>query len=193
MREYLKNMKISFLLAAVLYIVLGAVLVIWPGTTATVVCYAFGGILTLYGLVSIASFFLSRAAGFAFELFSGIVSGALGVLLLVRPEIVISILPVVLGLFILVDGLVNLKRAFELRRLEYPRWMVSLVLSLVSLVLAAVVLFHPYLAAEALVQVIGGVFIYEGISDLWTIFMVSRMTRELRRRLPIEVDPIDVE
>ena len=98
-----------------------------------------------------------------------------------------------LGLFILVDGLLNLLRAFELRRLEYQRWGVSLALSLISLALGLVILFHPYLAAEALVMVIGGVFIYEGVSDIWTIFMVGRLTKELRKRMPIEVDPIDVE
>ncbi len=42
-------------------------------------------------------------------------------------------------------------------------------------------------------MVIGGVFIYEGVSDIWTIFMVGRLTKELRKRMPIEVDPIDVE
>lgn len=193
MKEYLKSMKISFLLAAVLYILLGVVLLVWPGTTAAVICYAFGGILVCYGAATILGFFLSRAGGFVFELFLGIVAGALGIFFLVRPQVIISILPVALGLFILVDGLLNLKRAVDLRRLEYSRWYVSLVLSLVSLVLGLVVLFHPYLAAEALVMVIGGVVIYEGLSDIWTIFMVGRLTRQLRKRMPIEVDPIDVE
>ena len=32
-------------------------------------------------------------------------------------------------------------------------------------------------------MVIGGVFIYEGVSDIWTIFMVGRLTKELRTRL----------
>lgn len=193
MREYLKNMKISFILAALLSIALGVVLLLWPGITTTVICYAFGAILAVHGLVSIVSFFFSRTGGFAFELLLGIVSGALGVLFLVQPQIIISILPVAIGLFIMVDGLVNLKRAFELRRLEYGRWGVTLLLSLVSVGLGLLVLFHPYLAAEALVMVIGGVLIYEGASDLWAIFMVTRLTKELRKRMPIEVDPIDVE
>lgn len=193
MRESIKNWKISFLLAAILYLVLGLVLLLWPGTTAAVICYAFGGILVVYGLAAILSFFVSRAAGFALDLFLGIAALALGLFLLVRPQVIISILPVVLGLFILVDGLLNLKRALELRRLEYRRWGVSLALSLISLALGLVILFHPYLAAEALVMVIGGVFIYEGLSDIWTIFMVGRLTKELRKRMPIEVDPIDVE
>ncbi|MFQ9917280.1 MAG: DUF308 domain-containing protein [Flavonifractor plautii] len=49
-------MKLSFLLAAVLYVILGLVLLIWPGVSATVFCYAFGGILLIYGMVAIVSF-----------------------------------------------------------------------------------------------------------------------------------------
>ncbi|UQT47735.1 DUF308 domain-containing protein [Flavonifractor plautii] len=52
-------MKLSFLLAAVLYIILGLILLIWPGVSATVFCYAFGGILLIYGVVTIVSFFPS--------------------------------------------------------------------------------------------------------------------------------------
>ena len=131
MREFFHNMKLSFLLAAVLYVILGLVLLIWPGVSATVFCYAFGGILLIYGVVTIVSFFLrdSRQGSFVFELFLGIVAAALGLLFLLRPVIVASVLPVILGLFIVVDGLVNLKRALELRRMLYLRWTVPLALS----------------------------------------------------------------
>ena len=178
MREFFHNMKLSFLLAAVLYIILGLILLIWPGVSATVFCYAFGGILLIYGVVTIVSFFLrdSRQGSFVFELFLGIVAAALGLLFLLRPVIVASVLPVILGLFIVVDGLVNLKRALELRRMLYLRWTVPLVLSAVSAVLGLVIVFQPFLAAEALVMLIGAVLIYEGLSDLWTIFRVSQWT-----------------
>ena len=149
MREFFHNMKLSFLLAAVLYIILGLILLIWPGVSATVFCYAFGGILLIYGVVTIVSFFLrdSRQGSFVFELFLGIVAAALGLLFLLRPVIVASVLPVILGLFIVVDGLVNLKRALELRRMLYLRWIVPLVLSAVSAVLGLVIVFQPFLAA----------------------------------------------
>ncbi|MFR2331875.1 MAG: hypothetical protein ACLS63_02630 [Flavonifractor plautii] len=55
----------------------------------------------------------------------------------------------ILGLFIVVDGLVNLKQALELRRMLYLRWTVPLVLSAVSAVLGPTVVFQPFLAAEA--------------------------------------------
>lgn len=195
MREFFHNMKLSFLLAAVLYIILGLILLIWPGVSATVFCYAFGGILLIYGVVTIVSFFLrdSRQGSFVFELFLGIVAAALGLLFLLRPVIVASVLPVILGLFIVVDGLVNLKRALELRRMLYVRWTVPLVLSAVSAVLGLVIVFQPFLAAEALVMLIGAVLIYEGLSDLWTIFRVSQWTKEYRKHHPVDVDQIDFE
>ena len=58
MREYLKNMKISFFLAAILYIVLGLVLLIWPGITSSLVCFSFGLMLLIYGIITIISFFV---------------------------------------------------------------------------------------------------------------------------------------
>ena len=193
MNEYLKNRKLSFLLASILYVALGLVLLIWPGTATTVICYAFGAVLAIYGLVAIISFFVSRKGGFAFELFLGIVAAGIGAFFLLQPKVVASILPVIMGIFIVIDGLLNLKRAFELHRLEYGRWFITLILSLVSVALGLLVVFQPYLAAEALIMLIGVVFIYEGLSDLWAIVKVTRLTKELRKRMPVEVDPIDVE
>ena len=68
-----------------------------------------------------------------------------------------------------------------------------LLLSLLGVGLGVVVLCRPFAVAETLFMLIGAVFIFTGASDLWTIFKVSRVTRELRRRAPIEVDPIDIE
>lgn len=194
MRDFFRQMRLSFLVASILYVILGLVLLIWPGVSATVFCWAFGSLLLAYGAVTILTFFFrdSRAGSFVFELLLGIVAAALGLLVLLRPVVVASVLPVIVGLFILVDGLVNLKRALELRSMMYERWIVPLILSLISVGLGLLVLFHPFLAAEALVMVIGAVFLYTGVSDLWTIFQVSRWTKEFLKRNPGDIDPTDL-
>lgn len=183
MKEWFRNRKISFVLAAALYLVLGLVLLIWPGVSIRVFCYAFGAILLLYGVVTIASFFLRDGGGpgsFVLELFLGIVAAAVGLLFLIRPAFVASLLPVVVGLTILVDGLVNLKRALALRRMDYGRWNVPLILSIVSVALGLVVVIRPFLAAETLTMLIGVTLIYEGLSDLWTIFKLSQQAKAYR-------------
>ena len=195
MKEYLQSLKMTFILAAVLYVALGAVLLFWPNTTLTVLCYLFGAILLAYGVITIVSFFLHDSAmgTFRLELVLGILAAALGVLFLLRPAFILSVTSDILGIYIAVDSLINLKRSTELYRLEYKQWWVSLVLSLAGIAMAMIILFYPFQTQMILFRVIGGVFAYTGISDLWALFKVSRLTRELRKRAPIEVDPIDIE
>lgn len=195
MREFLKNMKVSFLLASVLYIALGLVLLIWPGISRDLICLSFGLLLLIYGIITIISFFVhdSRLGTFRFELILGIVAAAAGLLFLIKPEFVKSVIPIVLGIYIIIDALLNLKRSLELHSLQYGRWWVILVLSLVSVALGVLILFWPGMTVDVLTMVIGGVFVYNGLSDLWSIFKISRITKEYRKNNPIIIDPIDIE
>ena len=195
MKEHLKSLKMTFILAAVLYIALGTVLLLWPYTTLTLMCYLFGGILLAYGVITIVGFFFNDSAmgAFRLELVLGILAAAVGVLFLLQPDFILALVPVVLGVYIAIDSLVNLKRTLELYRLEYDRWWVTLVLSLVGVALAVVILLKPIASETLFYRLVGIVFIYTGISDLWALLKVSRLSRELRKRSPIEIDPIDIE
>lgn len=195
MKEYLKSLKMTFILAAVLYVALGAALLFQPDLSLTLLCYLLGGILLAYGIITIVSFFLhdSAVGPFRLELLLGIVAAALGVLFLLRPAFILSMTSDILGIYIAIDSLINLKRSTELYRLGYSQWWVTLVLSLAGIAMALVILFYPFQTQLLLFRIIGGVFAYTGISDLFALFKVSRLTRELRKRAPIEVDPIDIE
>ena len=195
MKEYLQSLKMTFILAAILYVALGVALLFQPNLSLTILCYLLGGILLAYGVITIVSFFLHDSAmgTFRLELVLGILAAALGILFLIRPAFILSVTSDILGIYIAIDSLINLKRATELYRLNYQQWWVSLLLSLVGIAMALVILFYPFQTQLLLFRVIGGVFAYTGGSDLWALFKVSRLIRELRKRAPIEVDPLDIE
>ena len=195
MKEKAKNLKLNFAAAAVLYLALGVVLLGWPDTTSNIICYAIGAVLLIYGLVSIISFLASRekTAALALQLVVGVVAAALGVFFLTQPRMILSIFPVLMGLFIIIVSLLSVKRAFELRRYRYPKWWAALLLALVAIALGLLILFPPYMAAETVIMVIGVVFLYVGVCDLWAIWKASRALREFRKHTPVEVDPIDIE
>ena len=127
------------------------------------------------------------------SLLLGIVAAAVGAVLLFQPALFQSILTVILGIYILIDGLLNLKRALELRRMEHMGWTLYLVLSLITVVLGLVVVFRPMLAGTTLVRLIGASLLYSGAADLWTLFQLSRWTKEYRKIHPVEVDPVDLD
>jgi len=194
MKERLKNMTVSFVFLSILYLLLGIVLLVWPTLVMDIISYAFGAILLLYGLFAIIGFYRSedRRGGAFLGLFLGIVAAAVGAIMVLYPPLIQSIIPVILGLYIAIDGLLSVKRTLELHRMDYARWNVNLILSLVSAGLGIFVVFHPLLTQASLFRVIGVVLIYAGGSDLWTLFQLSRWTKEYRKTHPVDIDPIDL-
>lgn len=195
MKESLKNGKISYLFASILYIAFGLVLFLWPEITGSIICLVFGLILLVYGAITVISFFVheSRQGALRLELLVGIVTVALGILFLVTPSFILNIFPIILGLYIMIDASLNLKRALELRRMAYQRWWIALILALVAMGMGVLILFRPSILGDFIIRIIGGVLVYNGLADLWAIFMLDRVSKTHKERHPIEIDPIDIE
>ena len=192
MGNRLKNLSLSFVLLAAIYAALGLVLLLWPVQVMDALCYLTGGVLLLYGVFAVLAFWRaeSRTAGHLLALLLGIVAAAVGVLLVLQPALFRSLLTVILGIYIAIDGLLNGRRALDLRRMAFPGWPVCAALSAASVILGIVVLFRPLLADIALVRLIGGALLYIGLADLATLFLLWRHTRAWRGIHPAEIDPI---
>ena len=97
-----KKLKWNLVLMSVLYLGLGIFLVLKPGTALNIVCYALGGVVLACAAVQLIRYFVVERGVFQSQLtlISGIVCLALGAFLLLRSDIVVSVLPVVFGLFV---------------------------------------------------------------------------------------------
>lgn len=194
MWEYLKNFKLNFILASVLYLILGIVLVLWPAASSLALCRLLGGALLLYGLFNLVGVLIrdSGMGAFRLELFLGVVATGVGIFFLLQPVLVLSFLPIVMGVYVMMDSAVALKRTLELYRMEYHRWWLSLLLAIVGVVLGLVLVLRPFSVTTVFFRVVGVVFLYLGVSDLWSLWRVNALVRERRRQHPIDVDPIDI-
>lgn len=173
------NGKKSLVAASLAYVILGLVLLFFPDLTTGFICTAVGLLLLAYGVTAVISFFAGSngSYSFQFELVLGVFAGILGGLFLVKPHLILSILPVIFGLYILIDGLTNLKRGLDMRSYGYAGWTTTLVMSVVSMVLGAVILWNPFSTHLLLVRIIGVSFLYEGIADLWATHTLDKLIR----------------
>lgn len=173
------NGKKSFVAASLVYVALGLVLLFFPDLTTSLICTVAGFLLLAYGVVSIISFFAGSNGGFVFqfELVVGLFAAILGGLFLFKPHMLLSILPVIFGLYILVDGLTNLKRGMDMRSYGYAGWTATLVMAVVSMVLGGVILWNPFSTHLLLVRIIGASFLYEGVVDLWATHKLDKLMR----------------
>lgn len=65
----------------------------------------------------------------------------LGVFLFFTPQIVVKILPYLLGAFVLVDSIWKLKGSIRLKKMEQGQWKVLLAGSIIFIILGGLILF----------------------------------------------------
>lgn len=193
MMERLRDIKWSLILASLLYLVLGVALIVRPQTSNLILCYFVAAILTCYGLFNILAYF-GRERGSWIGLVIGVICAAFGVYALIQPTSISAIISTILGVVILVDGAMSLRRDLDLRARGFEFWWIPLLLDVAILVLGVMVIFNPTLFAQFLLQVIGVILIYESLSDLWTIYQLSRLARAVSNELSpiVEAEVVDV-
>ncbi len=179
----LRNLKFSFIISSLAYIILGAVLLVWPNTSLKVICYAFGGITLFYGLLRFTNYLGNRENSSIFQgdLFWGIIMMGLGIFLLIKPDIVHSILPIVIGLFIIFNSIIKLQHAFELKFSHYEKWWILLFIGLFTTIIGTVIAFNPFKAMETTMKVIGISLVCDGLANIFTILFVTIVLHYLKR------------
>ena len=179
----LRYVKSGMMLLSIAYIVIGMMLLIMPQTSLLWICYAFGAVVLLTGIVCLIQYARIRGTGFTapFMLVGGVITAGLGIFTLAKPQVVASFLPVVFGIFIVVDGLSRIGSAIALAKRKGQKWWVLLLLSIVSVALGILLVLHPFGAAVSVVMVCGILLIVEGAMNLGCILYAAMELRTLDR------------
>ena len=180
MLRYVKN---GMLVLSIAFIALGLLLLIMPETSLLWLCYAFGAVVLITGIVCLVQYARLRGSGFAapFFLVAGVITAALGLFTLAQPQVVASFLPVVFGLFILIDGCSRIGTAVELARRQADHWWLVLLFSVLSIALGILLLVNPFGAAVSVVMLCGVLLIIEGAVNLACVVYTAMELRTLDR------------
>ena len=186
----LREFRWSFVVTALAFILLGLVLIIWPDASMNVLCYLVGTALVLYGGFNVLSFVFSPERAFTFELVIGVITAAIGIFALFSPSSIRDILSVILGLIVVIDSLIGIKRAFTLRELGLQSWWVLLLLSVIAAflgVLSFAVLFHAprrsYLACAVCGAVAWGCYLLAAPLGLFLATTLAAIALTLLSRM----------
>ena len=170
----------SVFVIPVVYIILGLVMVIFPQTTMKTFCLSLGAIAAVLGIVSLISYFSRDAVDFLYryDFVNGVLLILLGLLFIVKMELITELIPVMLGVMVLANGIMKLQHTIDLKRIGFNGWLYVLVFSLLSLLVGAVCILQPDFIASILVILMGISFLFCGLTDFITLFFLSRRLKE---------------
>lgn len=195
MKEKWKQFRLWGIVLSVCMIFLGAVTLLWPGISATVVCVLLGVICIGAGICEMIRYFKLGLAGLFFQhdLLLGIFSILAGLLLLIHPTGAAAFLPVIAGLYLVMGSIFEIQIAVEMHTLGIGSWVGSLVLGIVGTVFAFFLILDPFDGVAALMIYLGILMILGGVQSLYAIHCISRVIRQSRNNNVIDVtwSPVD--
>lgn len=180
--ETVKRFRLWALIVSCCLIALGALMVIWPGISALVVCIILGILCVAAGVCELCRYSELGLAGifFRFDLALGILSIVAGILLLLHPDGAAAILPVAAGLYIIVDSVFGIQISTEMRRLgDRNSWLTTL-LGILGALLGVLLIIDPFDGVLTLMVFAGVSLIISGVESLITISRISRAVKNGR-------------
>ena len=191
--NYIKSLKVNYSLSAVICVILGIVLLVWPGQSTQVVCMVLGIVLRGFGLIQIILYLATKEKTMVSHsmMMLGVVLAVIGGWIVLKPETIIKAVPMIVGILIVIHGFHNAVQAIDLKKMQYDNWWVALLLSLLTVALGVVLICNPFTIVDTVVRIIGAFLVYDGLSDMWILSRVFK-TKKNREKI-IDTDAVIVD
>jgi uncharacterized membrane protein HdeD (DUF308 family) len=175
------------LVSSIFYMVFGFCLVLAPVQMINLICkVVFGLMLIGAGLYHIYIYVREKEKATIVDMFTGVIVAVMGSFLFYNSQIVVKLLPLMLGAFVLVDCIWTLRGAFRLKKRNRPEWKAFLIASIICLILGAVMMWNPFSGIRMTILFAGWVFLCNGVADI--VFFIL-----LRRGMTLEQDAVSEE
>lgn len=163
--------KIGYIVMSVMFCIAGALFIALPDISITMIGISMGIAMIVFGIVKLVGYFsrdLFRLA-FQFDLELGILLLVLGLIVLIRPDDLMSFMCIALGISILTDGLFKVQIALDSKRFGIKSWWVILALAVVAGTIGVFLIFRSAKSAQFLTVLLGVSILAEGILNLYTV------------------------
>lgn len=166
------------LVDGILAIVLGIVAIAFTSATLTTIMVIFGIFSVLVGLIGIVAGLRDREGAWGWLLFQGVASLVVGILALRYPSETAAVFTVVVAIWALAIGLMQVVGALDLKRRGGKGWGWSLAGGIATLIFGIIFLINPGFGAETLVLLMGLMALVSGIMLVIFAIMIRGVVKD---------------
>lgn len=180
MRELFFRVKSLSIITIIFSAVIGVILIMKPQEGVYAISMIAGASLIVLGIAAWISYLVKGRI--AFLAVMGTVSIIGGIVICIAYQAIASIIVLVLGVWLIVSGLVNLFASFDSRHFLLGTWFVSFIMALIMIAMGvAVIMIAP--RADALVgTLLGASLLFYAVMDIIALIEVIQKTRKVKEQ-----------
>lgn len=172
------------IVTSAIILVLGIFLFIQPDTVINMISIILGVIILIPGLTALINYFRTK---YSPNLITGVVTSIIGLILIVNTKLVASILPFILGIYFVVNGINRLQYALELKREAKTNYLISLIISMLIIICGILFIFNPFGGALVITKVMGMFMIIYAVLDICNSIVIKREIGDINKTVKNEI------
>lgn len=179
MKDKILKLFKSQAILSLFYIILGFCLIIMPVTMVNIICkIVFGIVLMATGVYHILIYVNEKKNSTLLDLCSGVLVLVLGGFLFFNPQVVVKLLPVLMGVFVIVDSIWVLQGCLQFKKNKRMEWKIFTFISFLFILLSLVLIINPFNKVNITIIFAGIVLLCNGMADLVFLFFQKRKPKQ---------------
>ena len=197
LEESEQETKVPLIFQIAVELVIGIFLIIYRDMTTNILFIVVGSLMVCYGLFDLIAFVTNnREYSFRRGLTTGVLITIIGVAFIVQAEALQNLLAIIIGALILIESIVNCRRAVILKNLGEANWYILFIASLAAIAFGIVICVYPNLFGEVISLIMGIGILIVAVIDAAAIFRMmstcGRIKKEERQKKSSQTAIIDI-
>lgn len=182
MKVIKKLFGMSFI-TSIVFLIFGLFLIFKTEGTIQLISSVIGVILLINGGLAIIRYFRDGEYGTKVEFVSGVVAIVAGLVIILNPKAIISILPFILGIYFTITGVIKLKYALDIYSYKKENPLFMMILSILTIVCGILFIVNPFSGAVALTQIVGIFMSVYACLDIANYFVLKKDIKSIEEIL----------
>ncbi len=196
--EAAEETKVPLIFQCFVELAIGIFMIIYRDDTTNIMFIVVGALMVCYGVFDLIAFLTNnRNYSFRRGLTTGVLITIIGVAFIIQAEHLKNLLAIIIGALIIIESLVNCRRAMIIKNFGEARWKALFIISLAILVMGILICIYPSMFGRLLSLVMGIAIIFEALVDIAAIFGMSvhrgRAKRTVEEKEVVETTAIDLK
>lgn len=178
MRNFLQKCQREIVLSALLYAVLGILLLVFNVKALGTIIQILGWIFIAYAIYNFYLYFVRRDSLSSGPLVLAIPFLLIGIVLARNPGFVISMSSILIGIVVLFNGVVHIQTSLFQKDLGYTNWVFSLIYSILIAIVGGILIINPIDTVSTVLKIGGVLLIIQACSVLVSQYRIHKLSKE---------------
>lgn len=187
LKELTKRIFWMSLASILVMLIFGILLFIFPETVIKSIAISMGVIFLMIGIVPIINYFRYRAKGFVttFSFMMGIFCIVAGLILLMNENILGTIIPIITGIWIVINAINRISIAMDLRDDKVSFWAITFIYAIITLIIGVLLILDPVNGGKLVTKTIGIIICIYAFFDIINLILLrikaKKVVQEIKK------------